>query len=90
MSPARETTPVKFVVPENLSAKKVQSRQTVFIKLEPENLGTVRLTLSSSGQNVMGRLVVDTPIAQHAVESNINQLLEDLADKGVAMKTKIM
>ena len=85
MSPARETTPVKFVVPENLSAKKVQSRQTVFIKLEPENLGTVRLTLSSSGQNVMGRLVVDTPVAQHAVESNINQLLEDLADKGVRL-----
>ncbi|PKK84426.1 MAG: hypothetical protein CVT49_03635 [candidate division Zixibacteria bacterium HGW-Zixibacteria-1] len=82
---AQEPSSVKFVLPEDLSAKNLQSKHTIFIKLEPEHLGTVRLTLSSQGHSIMGRMVVDSTSAQSAVESHINNLLDDLAEKGVRL-----
>lgn len=81
----QEPSSVKFVLPEDLSAKNLQSKHTIFIKLEPEHLGTVRLTLSSQGHSIMGRMVVDSASAQSAVESHINNLLDDLAEKGVRL-----
>jgi len=81
----RESTPVKFVVPDNIEPGSNQGRQTVFIKLEPESLGTVRLTLSSQGDNIMGRMVVDSHVARSVVESNISHLIDDLASKGVQL-----
>lgn len=82
---AETSTSVKFVLPEDLSGKNIQSKHTIFIKLEPESLGTVRLTLSSQGDSIMGRMVVDSTTARNAVESHINNLLENLAEKGVQL-----
>ncbi|MEW5924334.1 MAG: flagellar hook-length control protein FliK [Candidatus Zixiibacteriota bacterium] len=82
---AEQSATVKFVLPEDLSGKNIQSKHTIFIKLEPESLGTVRLTLSSQGDSIMGRMVVDSTTARNAVESHINNLLENLAEKGVQL-----
>lgn len=80
-----ETAPVRFILPDKIDQNQVRNNHTIFIKLEPEHLGTVRLTLSSQSHGVTGRLVVDNAIIQSVVESNLNSLLDDLSDRGIKL-----
>ncbi len=81
---ARETTPpMRFVLPENLKNQTLERGRTIMIKMEPENLGSVRMTMSSIHDTITARLVVDSPLARTAVEANLNQLLEQLDRQGI-------
>lgn len=80
-----ESTPVRFVLPDNIAQNKANNNRTIFIKLEPEHLGTIRLTLSSHSQGITGRLIVDSSSAQSVVESNIDKLMTQLSDKGIKL-----
>nr|MBN2278336.1 flagellar hook-length control protein FliK [candidate division Zixibacteria bacterium] len=81
----KEITPVRFVLPDNVKSEGTNNNRTVFIKLEPEHLGTVRLTLSSHHDAICGRMVVDNSTARAAVESNLQQLFEGLSSKGIKL-----
>jgi hypothetical protein len=84
VSSARETTPpMRFVLPENLKNQTSERGRTIMIKMEPENLGSVRMTMSSIHDTITARLVVDSPLARTAVEANLNQLLEQLDRQGI-------
>lgn len=79
----RLSEPVRFIIPEAISKPSGNGSHTVRIKLVPEQLGTIRLTLSMNNDVIIGRLIVDNQAALHTVETSIDQLLNDLAEKGV-------
>jgi hypothetical protein len=75
--------PVRFIIPEAISKPSGNGSHTIRIKLVPEQLGTIRLTLTMNNDVIIGRLIVDNQAALHTVEAHVDQLLNDLAEKGV-------
>jgi flagellar hook-length control protein FliK len=80
---APDTAPVKFVMPAEFNKAALKNGQTVVIKLKPESLGQIRLTLSSGPDSFVGRVVVENSAARTVIESNINQLYDQLARQGI-------
>ena len=78
-----ETTPVRFVLPTDIDTGTVRTGQSVTIRMEPEHLGQVRLTLSEHHDSIVGRLVVENHAARTVVESNLQTLYDQLTDKGI-------
>jgi hypothetical protein len=78
-----EVTPVRFIIPDYLKPATMKEKQTISIKMIPEHLGTVRLTLSSYQSALTGRIIVDNSAALATVESNLNSLIDDLAERGI-------
>ncbi|MBN2227389.1 MAG: flagellar hook-length control protein FliK [candidate division Zixibacteria bacterium] len=78
-----ETTPVRFVMPTDIDQRPVRSGQSVTIRMEPEHLGQVRLTLSEYRDSIVGRLVVENHAARTVVESHLQMLYDQLTDRGI-------
>ena len=78
-------TPVRFIVPNKLLENGGLTNKTITIKMEPEHLGTIRLTLTSINQSISGRMVVENAAAHAIVESNLDNLFSELSDKGVKL-----
>jgi len=78
-----ETNPIKFVLPIDIDAKNIKSNHTVMIRMEPEHLGPIRMTVSSYNDAMTARLVVETPMAKAMVESNLNHLVDQLDRYGI-------
>ncbi len=81
-----EETTVRFIAPNKLLENGRLVNQTITIKMEPEHLGTIRLTLSSINHGLIGRMVVENAAAHAIVESNIDNLFSELSDKGVKLE----
>ncbi len=82
-----DITSVRFILPADLSHHSAGIKKTVYIKMMPEHLGTIRLTLSSLNDVITGRMIVDNSRAVTALESHIDTLINDLADKGIKLDT---
>jgi len=77
---------VRFTVPPELNDDKSLHNRTVMIKMEPDNLGPIRMTLTSVHDNLSARLVVDSSAAKSAVESNLHQLADQLNRQGIKIE----
>jgi flagellar hook-length control protein FliK len=53
------------------------------MRLEPGNLGTVRIHLTVSDDTISGRIVVQGAMTQHLVEQQMTSLRQSLADAGI-------
>lgn len=84
--PKTETQAVRFVVPNDLNDGKGLNNRSVMIKMEPEHLGPMRMTLSNAHDGLHARLVVDTAAAKTAVEGNLNHLMEQLGRQGIKVE----
>jgi flagellar hook-length control protein FliK len=82
-----DSTNVRFVMPDKLLENGAQNNRTITIKMEPEHLGTIRLTLSSAHHGLTGRMVVDNASTHAIVQSNIDHLFSELSDKGIKLDT---
>ncbi len=80
-----EAEPVRFVLPKDLHSAGVKNGQTIILKMEPEHLGNIRLTLSTHQDSVTGRLVVDNAAARSAVQSNLDNLFDQLSRQGIKL-----
>lgn len=78
-----EALPVRFTLPVMPENTTVKNGHTVTIKMEPAHLGTVRMTVTSINDNITARLVVNSSTAKTAVESNLNNLVEQLDRQGI-------
>jgi hypothetical protein len=78
-----DTSQIRFVLPSEFQNDQAKLNRTVVVKMEPEHLGTVRLTLSSLNENLTARLIVDSVAARAAVESNLNNLIDQLDRLGI-------
>jgi flagellar hook-length control protein FliK len=75
--------PIKFVMPAEFNKAALKNGQTVIIKLKPESLGQIRLTLSSGPDSLVGRVVVESNAARSVIESNLDQLYSQLSQQGI-------
>jgi len=80
-----EQTAVRFVIPDKILENGSLNNQTITIKMEPEHLGTIRLTLSMLSHGMTGRMVVENWVSLSVVESNIDNLFTELSDKGIKL-----
>ncbi|MCP4631555.1 MAG: flagellar hook-length control protein FliK [candidate division Zixibacteria bacterium] len=82
-----ETLPVKFVVPTEINGNNIKNNHTVMIRMEPDHLGPVRMTVSTHNDTLTARLIVDSPLARATVESNLNNLVEQLDKQGIKIES---
>ncbi len=75
--------PVRFSLPENLSAALRPNGRTVMIRVEPESLGPARLHLSMHGDMLTARVTVENVHARAAIEGSLDQLTGQLARAGI-------
>ena len=80
-----EMPAVRFVVPSEIKQGQLKNGRTVVIKMDPEHLGNVRLTLSSQHDGIVGRMVVESQAARTAVEANLDNLAHELARDGLKL-----
>jgi flagellar hook-length control protein FliK len=80
-----ESAAVKFILPTEGARTNLKSGQTIIIKMEPESLGSVRLTLTNSNDMLTGRLIVENSAARTMVESSLNNLYDQLARQGIRL-----
>jgi len=80
-------TPAKFVLPTEINGKNIRNNHTVMIRMEPDHLGPVRMTLSTHNDILTARLVVESPVAKAVVESNLNNLVEQLDRQGIKVES---
>lgn len=80
-------TPAKFVLPTEINGKNIRNNHTVMIRMEPDHLGPVRMTLSTHNDILTARLVVESPVAKAVVESNLNNLIEQLDRQGIKVES---
>ncbi|MEW5701272.1 MAG: flagellar hook-length control protein FliK [Candidatus Zixiibacteriota bacterium] len=74
------TTPTRFIV-DTTSRQALAGHITV--RLEPPELGVIRIDLTSGLEGVVGRLRIHSEATRAAVERDITQLHQTLADAGV-------
>jgi len=80
-----EIQQIKFIMPQDFGQESVKEHKTITIKMEPQSLGTIRLTLSTHVNNLTGRMIVDNPAALMALESNLDNLYHELSEKGIKL-----
>jgi hypothetical protein len=78
-----DASQVRFIFPAEPENTAVRNGHTVTIKMEPEHLGTVRMTVTSIHDTITARLVVESGTAKTALESNLNNLVEHLDRQGI-------
>ncbi|UCG61235.1 MAG: flagellar hook-length control protein FliK [Candidatus Zixiibacteriota bacterium] len=78
-----DTRAVRFTLPDNLSTALKASGRSVMIRIEPEHLGPARLSLTMTDDGLKARIVVDSVPAKVALESNLDRLVNQLADADV-------
>ncbi len=83
--PTPEMTAVRFVLPPEVRRTDLKQGRTIIIKMEPEHLGNVRLTLTSQHDSITGRLVVENSAARTVVETNLDKLYDQLARQGIRL-----
>jgi len=82
---APEAEPMRFILPKDLSRTGYRNGQTIILKMEPEHLGSIRLTLSTRQDSITGRLVVESAAARSAVQSNLDNLYDQLSRQGIKL-----
>ncbi len=81
-----EAPAVRFILPENFKDNVVRPGHTITLHMEPDHLGSVRLTLTSHQDSLIGRVVVDSPAAKMAVVSNLHVLQNQLSNEGLNLQ----
>jgi len=73
-------------VAQHLRAGNLRAGQQIVIRLNPPELGTVRLSLEAQGKDLRGRLEVDNPRALSEFQRETATLLSRLADSGINLR----
>ncbi len=71
--------PMRFTLPDDLDSQLKPGGRAVTIRIEPENLGPARLSLSYHNDQLRARLAVHSPEAKLLIEQSIDKLNEQLA-----------
>jgi hypothetical protein len=85
MAEKTEPAAVRFILPAETVGKSLKNGRTVVIKMEPEHLGHIRLSLSSSGDILHGRMTVQSLEARAVVEANLTELHDQLSRQGIKL-----
>ena len=82
-----EPTPVRFSLPDDLGQSLKPGGKAVTIKIHPEILGPVRLTLRMNGSQLQARLIVDSAQVKSMIEGTLEQLTDQLERAGIKVNS---
>ncbi|MEW6412667.1 MAG: flagellar hook-length control protein FliK [Candidatus Zixiibacteriota bacterium] len=69
---------VRFIMPADIKTSLKPNGQSVTLRIEPENLGPARLSLSLKDDKLTARISVESAPAKAALESNLDRLVTQL------------
>ena len=69
---------VRMQLPENIKSVLQPNKQAIVIKMNPENLGPAKLSLSMNGDKLHAKLIVTSENAKHILESSMSRLVDQL------------
>ena len=78
-----KSAPVRFTLPENLNSLLRPNGEAVSLKIEPDHLGPARLYIEMKNGMLHARVTVESPAAHHAVESSLDNLVEQLQQQNI-------
>lgn len=79
--------PVINQIIEKFSLQGTGQQNEINIKLDPPNLGTVRINIVSEGDNVNTTLITENHAVKQTIESNLAQLRDAMADQGLKVQS---
>lgn len=74
---------VKFTLPDDLGQSLKPGGKAVTIKINPEILGPVRLSLRMHGNQLQARLIVDSAQVKSMIDGTLEQLTDQLERAGI-------
>ncbi len=86
-SPIIRTVKVAEVMNEITQIIKGQDKHTVILKIEPENLGKVKIALEMSNSSLDAKIHVESEQVKAIVESNAKQLTQSLTQNGIQLNS---
>ena len=70
---------IRLNLPQNLNSMLKPNGRAVTLKIEPENLGPAKLSLSMVGDKLRARIVVESAPAKTALEADVDRLMSQLS-----------
>lgn len=77
-----ETSIVNQII-EKFSIRGTGQQNEINIRLDPPDLGTVRVNITSSGDTVKTTLITETHAVKQAIENNLNHLRDSMSEQGL-------
>jgi len=75
--------PITAQIIEKFSLRGFGNQREVQIRLDPPSLGTVRMSVSTSGDSVRATIVAENNMVKSVIESNLSQLKDSITLQGV-------
>ncbi len=72
---------------EKFSLRGAGGKNEVFIRLDPPSLGSVRMNISTQGDNVRATVITETHAVKQAIENNLSQLRDSISDQGLKVES---
>ena len=79
--------PIVNQIIEKFSLRTTGQQNEINIKLDPPDLGTVRINITSVGETLRATLVAENHMVKQAIEGNMNQLRDSMADQGLKVES---
>lgn len=88
LSAARDIgKPIVNQIIEKFSLRGNGQQNEINIRLDPPDLGTVRINITSSGESVKTTLIAENHAVKQAIENNLNHLRDAMADQGLTVES---
>jgi hypothetical protein len=75
--------PVRFTLPDSIKTSLKPNGQTVMLRIEPEHLGSAKLSLTMYNDKLQARVIVNNIPAKIAVEASLHRLVEQLSQANI-------
>lgn len=75
--------PITAQIIEKFTLRGFGNQREVHIKLDPPSLGTVRMSVSTSGESVRATIVAENHVVKSVIENNLSQLKDSITHQGV-------
>lgn len=75
--------PITAQIIEKFTLRGFGNQREVHIKLDPPSLGTVRMSVSTSGESVRATIVAENHVVKSVIENNLSQLKDSITHQGI-------
>jgi flagellar hook-length control protein FliK len=75
--------PITAQIIEKFAMRGFGNQREVHIKLDPPSLGTLRMSVSTSGESVRATIVAENSVVKSIIENNLAQLKDSITHQGV-------
>lgn len=69
---------IRMMLPDNIKSILRPNGPSIMLRIEPENLGPAKLSLTMHNDKLHAKLTVTSPNAKHMLEASVNRLVDQL------------